>query len=435
MLNSKGRQFVIYPKRHERKPGIHDSRVRLGNYKVSEERLDVMISIKMQEQIKNSSVIRAMFEEGKRLAEIHGAENVFDFSLGNPNVEPPAEVNDAILEILKTDSLMSIHGYMNNSGYEEVRATIAKSINDKFGTTFTQKNILMTVGAAGGLNVIFKTLLNPQDEVITFAPFFGEYRNYVKNHEGELVIVSPNTVDFQPNLEEFKDKITPKTKAVIINSPNNPTGVIYSEKTIIKLSEILVEKQKEFETDIYLVADEPYRELAYDNAQVPYLSKYYANTIIGYSFSKSLSLPGERIGYLVISDQAADYENILSAANIANRILGYVNAPSLFQRVVAKCLNAKVDIETYNRNRELLYKGLSSYGYHCIKPEGAFYMFVKSPIENDVEFCNLANKKNILIVPGTAFGCPGYVRIAYCVAYKTIENALPGFKALIEEVR
>ena len=392
-----------------------------------------MISIKMQEQVQNNSVIRAMFEEGKRLAEIHGVENVFDFSLGNPNVEPPKEVKNAILEVINTGNSMSIHGYMNNSGYEEVRAAIAKSINDKFSTAFTQNNILMTVGAAGGLNVIFKTLLNPKDEVITFAPFFGEYRNYVKNYEGELVIVSPNTINFQPNLDEFKEKITPRTKAVIINSPNNPTGVIYSEATIIKLSEILREKQSEFGTDIYLVSDEPYRELAYDNAKVPYLSKYYENTIIGYSFSKSLSLPGERIGYLVIPNQVADYEDIISAANIANRILGFVNAPSLFQRVVAKCLNAKIDLDIYNRNRELLYKGLSSYGYQCIKPEGAFYMFVKTPIENDVEFCNLAKKKNILLVPGTVFGCPGYVRIAYCVAYYKIEKALPHFKALIEE--
>ena len=393
-----------------------------------------MISIKMQEQLQNNSTIRAMFEEGKRLAGIHGVENVFDFSLGNPNVEPPEEVKKAILEIINTENSMSIHGYMNNSGYEDVRAAIAKSINDKFSTAFTQKNLLMTVGAAGGLNVIFKTLLNPKDEVITFAPFFGEYKSYVKNYEGELVIISPNTIDFQPNLEEFKEKITPKTKAVIINSPNNPTGVIYSAETIIKLSEILREKQTEFGTDIYLVSDEPYREIAYDDTPVPYLSKYYANTIIGYSFSKSLSLPGERIGYLVIPNEVADFENIIAAANIANRILGYVNAPSLFQRVVAKCLNAKIDLETYNRNRELLYKGLLSYGYQCIKPEGAFYLFVKTPIENDVEFCTLAKKKNILIVPGSAFGCPGYVRIAYCVAYKTIEKALPGFKALIKEV-
>lgn len=394
-----------------------------------------MISAKMQEQVQSSSIIRAMFEEGKRLAEIHGAENVFDFSLGNPSVQPPEEVNQAIIEIVNTANAMSIHGYMNNSGYEDVRAAIANSINAKFNTAFTNNNILMTVGAAGGLNVIFKTLLNPGDEVITFAPFFGEYRNYVKNYEGELVIVSPNTLDFQPNLQEFGKKITPKTKAVIINSPNNPTGVVYSEETIIQLSAVLTEKQKEFGTDIYLVSDEPYRELAYDDVEVPYLTKYYANTIVGYSFSKSLSLPGERIGYLVIPDQVADFENVIAAANIANRILGFVNAPSLFQRVIAKCLDAKVDLEAYNSNRELLYNALSSYGYQCIKPEGAFYLFLKAPIESDIEFCNLAKKKNILIVPGTSFGCPGYVRIAYCVAYKTIEKALPGFKALIEELK
>jgi aspartate aminotransferase len=394
-----------------------------------------MISDHMQEQVKSSSVIRAMFEEGKRLAEIHGVENVFDFSLGNPNVEPPEKVKQAIIEILKTEDPLSIHGYMNNSGYEDVRAAIAQSLNDKYGTAFNQNNILMTVGAAGGLNVILKTLLNPKDEVITFAPFFVEYKSYVKNYGGELVVISPNTIDFQLNLEEFRAKITPKTKAVIINSPNNPTGVVYSEATINKLSDILREKQKEYEKDIYLVSDEPYRELVYDNVEVPYLTKYYDNTIIGYSFSKSLSLPGERIGYLVIPEQAADYQNLISAANIANRILGFVNAPSLFQRVIAKCLNVKVDIDTYNKNRELLYHGLLSYGYQCIKPEGAFYLFVKTPIESDIEFCNLAKQKNILLVPGTSFGCPGYVRIAYCVAYQTIEKALPGFKALIEELR
>lgn len=394
-----------------------------------------MISQKMQEQVNNSSVIRAMFEEGKRLAGIYGAENVYDFSLGNPSVEPPDEVRKAIIEIANDKDSLNVHGYMNNSGYEDVRTAIADSINEKHGTAFTHNNIIMTVGAAGGLNVIFKTLLNPQDEVITFAPFFGEYRSYVKNFEGELVVISPDTKDFQPNLAEFKEKITSKTKAVIINSPNNPTGVVYSEDTISKLSDILREKQKELGTDIYLVSDEPYRELAYDNVEVPYLTKYYANTIVGYSFSKSLSLPGERIGYLVISEQAADYENIVSAANIANRILGFVNAPSLFQRVIAKCLNAKVNLEAYNRNRELLYQELVSYGYECAKPEGAFYLFVKTPIGNDAEFCKLANKKNILIVPGSAFGCPGYARIAYCVAYKTIEKALPGFKALIEELK
>jgi aspartate aminotransferase len=394
-----------------------------------------MIAEQMREQVKNSSVILAMFEEGKRLAEIYGSENVFDFSLGNPNVAPPEAVKEAILEIINSEEAMNIHGYMNNSGYEEVRRAIANSINQKFGTDFTQDNIVMTVGAAGGLNVIFKTLLNPEDEVITFAPFFGEYRNYVSNYQAKLLTVSPNTLDFQPHLEEFQDKISPKTKAVIINSPNNPTGVIYSEATIIKLASILRAKQKEFNSHIYLISDEPYRELAYDNIEVPYLTKYYENTIVAYSFSKSLSLPGERIGYLLIPPSVSDYENVLAASNIATRILGFVNAPSLFQRVIARCLEAKVDIDTYNRNRELLYQSLLSFGYECIKPQGAFYLFVKTPIEDDLEFCQRAKQKKILLVPGTSFGCPGYVRIAYCVAYQTIEKALPGFKELINECK
>ncbi|MGI1659500.1 MAG: pyridoxal phosphate-dependent aminotransferase [Desulfitobacterium sp.] len=394
-----------------------------------------MISQAMREQVKSSSIIRAMFEEGKRLAAIHGTENVYDFSLGNPSVEPPNEVKEAILEIINEENSMAVHGYMNNSGFEDVREAIADSLNRRFATQFSSENILMTVGAAGGLNVIIKTLLNPDDEVITFAPFFGEYRNYVQNHQGQLLVVSPNTKDFQPNLEEFKEKINPKTKAVLINSPNNPTGVVYSEETIIRLADILREKQHEYGSEIYLIADEPYRELAYDQVEVPYLTKYYENTIVGYSFSKSLSLPGERVGYLVIPTQAADFNNLISGANIANRILGFVNAPSLFQRVIAKCLNAQVNIESYNQNRELLYNGLVSFGYECIKPEGAFYLFIKTPLENDVEFCNLAKQKNILIVPGSAFSCPGYARIAYCVPYATIEKALPGFKSLISDMK
>jgi aspartate aminotransferase len=257
----------------------------------------------------------------------------------------------------------------------------------------------------------------------------------VANYDGKLVVISPNIVDFQPNLTEFKEKITKRTKAVIINSPNNPTGVVYSEDTIIKLSEILRQKQQELGTDIYLISDEPYRELAYDGVEVPYLTKYYDNTIVGYSYSKSLSLPGERIGYLVIPNAVADFENVIAAANVANRILGFVNAPSLFQRVVAKCIDAEVNVDIYNKNRELLYNSLIEYGYECIKPEGAFYLFVKSPIADEKEFCNLAKKHNILIVPGTPFACPGYFRIAYCVAYRTIEKALPGFKTLIEEVK
>ncbi|NLK76032.1 MAG: pyridoxal phosphate-dependent aminotransferase [Clostridiales bacterium] len=392
-----------------------------------------MISEKMMEFVKSSSVIRAMFEEGKRLADIHGAENVYDFSLGNPSVEPPQEVKEALLQVINEENPNLVHGYMNNSGFEDVRESIATSINSKFETSFNSGNIIMTVGAAGGLNVILKTLLNPGDEVITFAPFFGEYRNYVSNYDGKLVVISPNTVDFQPNLEEVEEKITAKTKAVIINTPNNPTGVIYSEATIKALASILEKKQGEYKTSIYLISDEPYRELAYDGVEVPYLTKYYRNTIVGYSYSKSLSLPGERIGYLVIPNEIDSFKDVVAAANVATRILGFVNAPSLIQRAVAKCLDAKVDLDIYNRNRELLYNSLISYGYQCVKPQGAFYLFIKALEEDDKAFCNAAKKYNILIVPGSSFGCPGYCRIAYCVNYDMIERALPGFKKLAED--
>ncbi|MDF2950891.1 MAG: hypothetical protein K0S18_474 [Anaerocolumna sp.] len=394
-----------------------------------------MISKKMVGLVQNSSVIRAMFEEGKKLAAIYGAENVYDFSLGNPSAKPPQEIKEAILDIINTEDTNLVHGYMNNSGYEDVRDGIAKSINRKFATSFHAENILMTVGAAGGLNVILKTLLNPGDQVITFAPFFGEYRNYVDNFNGELVVVPPNTINFQPNLREFENKINETTKAVIINTPNNPTGVVYSEETIVELAAIMSRKEKELGTSIYLIADEPYRELAYDGIQVPYLTKYYKNTIVGYSFSKSLSLPGERIGYLVIPSEVDDFAEVSGGANVANRILGYVNAPSLMQRVVAKCLDAEIDINAYNRNRELLYHSLIEYGYTCVKPQGAFYLFVKALEDDDKAFANAAKKHNILIVPGSSFGCPGYCRIAYCVDYSTIERSLPGFKKLAEEYK
>ena len=393
-----------------------------------------MIAEKMKSMVANSSAIRAMFEEGNRLAQVYGRENVFDFSLGNPNVPAPQEVKDAILEILNEEDPVALHGYTNsNAGYADVRQAVAESINERFDTKFEGKNIVMTVGAAGGLNVALKILLNPGDEVITFAPYFGEYRSYTANFDGVLVAVSPNTETFQPKLDEFEEKITEKTKAVIVNTPNNPTGVVYSEETIQKMAAILEAKQKEFGTDIYLISDEPYRELAYDGVEVPYLTKYYANTIIGYSFSKSLSLPGERIGYLVIPDEASDSEDLLSAASVVTRILGFVNAPTLQQKMVAKCLNAKTDISYYDRNRETLYNGLLECGFKCIKPEGAFYLFVKSPIEDEKAFCAAAKKYNILIVPGSSFGCPGFVRMAYCVAYETIVNALPKFKELAKE--
>lgn len=392
-----------------------------------------MIAEKMKGFVKNSSAIRAMFEEGKKLAEQYGAENVYDFSLGNPNVPAPEAVEQAICEILKEKNPVEIHGYMNNSGYESVRSAIADSLNRRFGVNFSEKNIVMTVGAAGGLNVILKTLLNSGDEVITFAPFFGEYRSYVGNYDGILKVVPANTETFQPDLATFGTMITEKTKAVIINSPNNPTGVIYSEETIQELAKILREKEQELGNSIYLISDEPYRELAYDGAFVPYLTKYYHNTVVGYSYSKSLSLPGERIGYLVLPQELDDAEDIQSAANVANRILGFVNAPSLMQLAVSRCLEEKTDVAYYDRNRKALCEGLKKCGFSFVQPEGAFYLFMRSPEEDEVSFCNRAKKHRILMVPGSSFACPGYVRVAYCVAYETIQNAMPGFEALARE--
>ena len=393
-----------------------------------------MIADKMKNMVANSSAIRAMFEEGNRLAGIYGAENVFDFSLGNPNVPAPEAVKNAIIEIVNDTDPVALHGYTNsNCGYADVREAVADSLNKRFDTHFEGKNIVMTVGAAGGLNVILKALINPGDEVIAFAPYFGEYRSYTNNYDGVLVEISPNTVDFQPKLDEFEQKITPKTKAVIVNNPNNPTGVVYSEETIKKLAAVMEAKQKEFGTDIVLISDEPYRELAYDGVEVPYLTKYYDNTIVGYSYSKSLSLPGERIGYLVIPDEADGSEELITAAAIANRTIGCVNAPSLMQKVIAKCVDAEVDVAAYDKNRLALYNGLKECGFECIKPQGAFYLFVKSPIADEKAFCEAGKKYNILMVPGSSFACPGYVRLAYCVSYDTIINSLPEFKKLAEE--
>lgn len=391
-----------------------------------------MISKKMEELVKGSSVIRAMFEEGKKMAEKYGAENIYDFSLGNPSVEPPEEVKQAIIDILKEEEPNTLHGYMSNSGYEDVRQTIADSINRRFATHFSMNNIIMTVGAAGGLNVILKTLINPGEEVIVFAPFFGEYRNYIANVDGKVVVVPPDMDTFMPDMSEFEKRLTPKTRAVIINTPNNPTGVVYSEDTLKELAAILDKKQKEFGTDIYLISDEPYRELVYGDVEVPYVTKYYKNAIVGYSYSKSLSLPGERIGYLVIPDEVSDFEAVLGAANVATRILGFVNAPSLQQKVIARCVDAKVDIEVYDKNRRLLVENLRKFGYECASPDGAFYLFVKSLEEDDAAFTAKAKELNLLVVPGSSFSCPGYVRIAYCVDYDMIVRALPAFEKLAE---
>ncbi len=392
-----------------------------------------MIAEKMRPLVQNNSAIRAMFEEGKRLAAIYGAENVYDFSLGNPNVPAPETVKKAILDVLEEEESTFIHGYMSNAGYEDVRETIAASLNQRFGTSFHLENIIMTVGAASGLNIILKTLLNPEDEVLTFAPYFLEYGNYVRNYDGRLVVVPANTVDFQPDLTAFRDLIGPRTKAAIINSPNNPTGAIYSEETLTRLGKILEEKSREIGHPIVLLSDEPYRELAYDGAVVPYVTKYYKDTVVCYSYSKSLSLPGERIGYVAIPDELTDAKEVTAAAVIANRVLGSVNAPSLFQRVIKRCIHEKVNVEAYDKNRHLLYDSLTSYGFSCVKPEGAFYLFLKSPMEDEKEFCALCKKHNVLVVPGSSFACAGYVRISYCVSYEQILRSLPAFKKIAEE--
>lgn len=392
-----------------------------------------MISEKMKPFVQNNSAIRAMFEEGKKMAAVYGKENVYDFSLGNPSVPAPAAVRQAILDILEEEDGNMVHGYMSNAGFEDVREAVAESLNRRFGTNFRLENIMMTVGAASGMNVILKTLLNPGDEVIAFAPYFMEYGSYVRNYDGVLTVVSPNTETFQPNLSEFAEKVTAKTKAVIINTPNNPTGVVYSAETLTRIGDILREKSAETGHPIVLISDEPYRELAYDGVEVPYVTKFYQDTVICYSYSKSLSLPGERIGYLVIPDEMTDSSQVFAAASIANRVLGCVNAPSLMQRVIKRCVDEQVNLEAYDKNRNLLYTSLKEMGFECIKPEGAFYLFVKSPLEEETEFVALCKRHRVLVVPGTSFACPGYVRIAYCVSYDQIERSLPAFKEIAKE--
>lgn len=392
-----------------------------------------MIAEKMKPFVQNNSAIRMMFEEGNRLRAKYGADKVYDFSLGNPSVPAPDCVREAIIDLANNEEPTVLHGYMSNAGFEDVRETIAQSLNRRFGTSFSAHNLIMTVGAASGLNVILKTILNPGEEVIVFAPYFLEYGAYVRNYDGQLVEISPNTETFQPNLSELEEKITANTRAVIVNTPHNPTGVVYSEDTIKELSAILEKKQQEFGSVIYLISDEPYRELAYDGVEVPYLTKYYKNTVVGYSYSKSLSLPGERIGYLVIPDGLEDSATVITAAAIANRILGSVNAPSLMQKVIQRCVDAEVDVAAYDRNRLALYNGLTECGFECIKPQGAFYLFVKSPIADEKQFCEAGKKYNILMVQGSSFACPGYVRLAYCVSYETICNSLPEFRKLAAE--
>lgn len=394
-----------------------------------------MIAEKMKDLVNNNSVIREMFEEGKRLEKIYGKENVYDFSLGNPSVPVPDKINETIKNILNTEDACKVHGYMSNSGFEDVRLKIATSINKRFETNFNENNIIMTVGAASGLNIVLKSILNPGEEVIVFAPYFVEYRNYIKNYDGKIIEVLCNDKTFEPNLKEFEEKISSKTRAVIINTPNNPTGVVYSENIIKEIAEILRKKQQEYNNTIFLISDEPYRELVYDDIQVPYITKYYDNTFIVYSYSKSLSLPGERIGYVVIPDEMEDSKIVIEAVTISNRVIGCVNAPSLMQKAVGECADLTVDINEYKKNRDLLYNGLIEYGFECTKPQGAFYLFLKSPIKDEKEFCKIAKKYNILMVPGSSFAYPGYVRISYCVENEMIKRALPQFKKLYDEIK
>ncbi len=392
-----------------------------------------MISKSMEQLVKGNSVIRALFEEGKEMAREVGAENVYDFSLGNPSVPAPEAVRTSMKKILDEKNTLYVHGYMSNAGYEEVREAVAKSLNERFDTDFEWPGILMTVGAAGGLNVVLRTLLDPGDEVVCFAPFFGEYTNYVHNYQAQLVVVPPNPPSFQPNLDMLQDRITERTKAIIINNPNNPTGVVYTADTLDRLETILKEAERRIGHSIYVISDEPYRELVYDGVEVPFITKHIRNCIIGYSFSKSLSLPGERIGYLAVPKAIDDYQGLIEGLAIANRVLGFVNAPSLQQLMIKECLNEKTDVAAYDKNRKFLYKSLKDMGFECVKPEGAFYLFVKSPVEDEKAFVEEAKKQHLLLVPASSFGCPGYVRIAYCVAYDMIERSMPAFKALAEK--
>ena len=381
------------------------------------------------------SIIREIFEYSKKRASEIGAENVYDFSLGNPSVPAPADVNDAIRELLDTQSSVMLHGYTSAQGDANVRQVIADNINERFGVGISSNLIYMTCGAAASLSICLKALIEEgsDDECIVFAPFFTEYRVFIENAGGKIVISEPAEKTLQINMEDLEKRISSKTKAVIVNSPNNPSGVVYSEETIKGLCEILKRKSEEYGRTIYLIADEPYRELVYSGVAVPYLMNYYPNTLVCYSYSKSLSLPGERIGYIAVCPNMEDCNNIYLAVCGAGRSLGYVCAPSLFQQVIAKCINAKVNVEAYKENRDILYDNLTAYGYECVKPDGAFYLFVKALEDDAYKFFEKAKAHEILVVPCDDFGVSGYVRIAYCVDKQRVLNALPAFEALAKE--
>lgn len=391
-----------------------------------------MLNEQMYEYGSKSSVIRELFAYGLERKKIVGEDRVYDFSIGNPSIPAPAEVKQAILELLEEPAEV-LHGYSPAAGDPEVRKTLADSVNRRFGTHYTAEHFYMTVGAAASLSISVKALTNPGDEFLTFAPFFPEYAVWVETAGAKLVVTPADTKDFQIDFAAFEKLLGPKTKGVIINSPNNPSGVVYSEETIRRLAELLEKKQKEYGTSIYLITDEPYREIVYDGLTVPFVPNYYKNTLVCYSYSKSLSLPGERIGYIIVPDEADDAKRVMAGVAGAGRALGYVCAPVLFQRVIARCAELSGDVSAYKRNRDLLYHGLTALGYECVRPQGAFYLFVKSPEPDAKAFSERAKKYDVLVVPGDSFGCEGYVRVSYCVSEKTIQDALPVFAEIMKE--
>lgn len=378
------------------------------------------------------SVIREIFEYGNSRAAVVGRENVYDFSLGNPSVPSPACIDETIARLVKEDTC-AIHSYTSAQGAPATRKSIADSINARFGETATMDDIYITCGAAASLTITLHAVCNKGDRVIAFAPFFPEYKVFSEGAGAEFTIVPPSN-DFQINFEELEKVLDSKTKAVIINSPNNPSGAVLTEATIIRLANTLKEKSEQFGHPIYLISDEPYRELVYDpTVKVPYITRYYDNTFVCYSYSKSLSLPGERIGYIFVCNRMENNRDAYAAVCGAGRMLGFVCAPSLMQKVIAENQNAVADLETYKLNRDLLYNALTEYGYDCIRPDGAFYLFVKSPEPDAKEFCKKAMALDLLLVPSDSFGCEGYIRISYCVSTDMIKRSLPLFKKLIDE--
>ncbi|MBO7710359.1 MAG: pyridoxal phosphate-dependent aminotransferase [Lachnospiraceae bacterium] len=389
-----------------------------------------MINETMKRLGTTRSVIRDIFEYGnKRRAEI-GAENVYDFSLGNPNVPAPEAVNRTMTEMLQTRPDMWLHGYTSAQGDAQTRQAIVDDLNSRFGTAFNRDNLYMTCGAAASLKITLTALFTPGDEVIAFTPYFPEYRVFVETCGAKLVEAPSDPATFQIDFNVLPGLLTPATKAVIVNSPNNPSGVVYHEETIRKLAALMEEKAAAFGHPIYLIADEPYRELVYDGIEVPYLTKYYRDTIVCYSFSKSLSLPGERIGYILVPDVITDSADIYAAVCGAGRALGYVCAPSLMQHVIAECVGQVSDVNIYRENRDILLSALTEYGFTCIHPDGAFYLFMKSPVDDAGAFCEKAKEFDLLLVPADSFGTPGFVRISYCVSTDMIRRSLPAFKKL-----